>query len=188
MDQNDTIIDQVSEIEELKLTTEVQTSKILELEQEIKQILENKDFFEKAKKDLDDSINPKTFKSPQSSEYGAVTERSQMDNLENDFEFLKNEFMALGINSATRKHEDDPSPISSNNSGESKASHLTNRNQYCIKNKIEGERVVSDEILNTPTKTSDLEVVLPQGIETAKNSPKPKNSLKIAGFEKSVLT
>jgi hypothetical protein len=36
MDQNDTIIDQVSEIEELKLTTEVQTSKILELEQEIK--------------------------------------------------------------------------------------------------------------------------------------------------------
>ena len=64
MDQYDIQQDQVSEIVELNLHTEAQTSKIMELEQEIKQLLENKDFFEKAKKDLDDSINPKMFKSP----------------------------------------------------------------------------------------------------------------------------
>lgn len=46
MDQHDIIQDQVSEIEELNMHTEMQTSKIMELEQDIKQLLENKDFFE----------------------------------------------------------------------------------------------------------------------------------------------
>ena len=44
--------------------------------------------------------------------------------------------------------------------------------------------MVSDEIVNNPTMTSDIEVVLPKGVETAKNSPNSKFSLKIAGFEK----
>jgi len=48
--------------------------------------------------------------------------------LENDFEYLKNEFKALGMDSASRKYENDPSPNNSNDSGGSKASHLTNRN------------------------------------------------------------
>ena len=48
--------------------------------------------------------------------------------------------------------------------------------------------MVSDEIVNNPTITSDIEIVLPKGIETAKNSPKSKISLKIAGFEKVLQT
>jgi hypothetical protein len=54
----------------------------MDLEQDIRQMLENKDFFEKAKKDLaDDSINPKMFKSPESSCMGDITNRSGMDYL-----------------------------------------------------------------------------------------------------------
>ena len=48
--------------------------------------------------------------------------------------------------------------------------------------------MVSDEIVNNPIITSDIEIVLPKGIETAKNSPKSKISLKIAGFEKVLQT
>lgn len=68
-----------------------------------------------------------------------------MQYLEDDFQFLNNEFKAMGIDSAGRKREEtDPSPQTSNDSGGSKVSHLSNRNHFCIKNKVEGEFVVSD--------------------------------------------
>lgn len=156
MEQHDIIQDQVSEIEELNMHSEMQTTKIVELEKDIKRMLENKEFFEKAKKDLDESIkNPKRYMSPQSSCCGDVTQRSSMQYLEDDFSYLDKEFKALGINSAQKRKESDidPSPNNSNDSGGSKASHLTNRNQYCIKNKEEGEVVLSDEILNSPAIT-----------------------------------
>lgn len=112
------------------------------------------------------------FASPKSSVHGDITHRSCMQYLEDEFQYFDKELKELGINSANRKHENDPSPNTSNDSGGSKNSHLTNRNQYCIKNKIEGEIVVSDEIVNTPGLPKDLEIKIPKGLETAKNSPK----------------
>ena len=45
----------------------------------------------------------------------------------------------------------------SNESNRSKVSHLTNKNQFCIKNFIEGEVVVSDEIIKCNNSTiSDI--------------------------------
>ena len=87
---------------------------------------------------------------------GSITQRSCMQYLDDEFQFFDREFKELGINSASRKIEADPSPNNSNDSGTSKSSHLTNRNQYCIKNKIEGEIVLSDEIVNTPGLPKDL--------------------------------
>ena len=67
IEQHDIIQDQVSEIAELNLHTEMQTRKILQLECEIKQLVENKEFFVKAQKALNDSDNKGSYISPKSS-------------------------------------------------------------------------------------------------------------------------
>lgn len=72
----------------------------------------------------------------------------------------------------------------------SKVSHLANKNQYCIKNKIEGEVVVSHEIVkyNTPKMSEigedDESISFSEVNVEITDKIANKYSLKIPGFEK----
>ena len=93
MEQLDTIQDQVSEIEELNMHAEIQTKKIIELEKDIKDLLENKEFFAKAQKELNESKYP--IDSPKSS--CLASQRSIFMNLQEDLSFLNKGIKELEV-------------------------------------------------------------------------------------------
>ncbi len=70
----------------------------MEMEHEIEQLYDNKDFFAKAQKDLNDSGEKSKCESPQSSCCGESIHMSGMQFLQDDFNLLEKEFMDLGIN------------------------------------------------------------------------------------------
>ena len=118
------------------------------MEKEIQQLYDNKEFFKAAQKDFEPSN--REFASPGSSNLGDITNRSSISIMREEINFLDKEFKDLGLqNSQDRKKESDFLKDSPADSGGSKGSHMSNRNQYCIKNKIKGEFIVSHKVVDT---------------------------------------